>query len=85
MGSFQLLLQHLKQNTDALSITSINTLFRFIKIATALKRDIILVEASSALISDPPHILPPAIARFLGAGCSISPEEVADAHDIRTS
>ncbi|KAG2095660.1 uncharacterized protein F5147DRAFT_584431 [Suillus discolor] len=79
MSSFQLLIQQLEYSPDAITSNSLSSLFRFITIGTTLKNDIILAEPSSAPINDPPSVLPPAIARFLGAGCAISPAQVSDA------
>ncbi|KAG2145260.1 hypothetical protein DEU56DRAFT_910380 [Suillus clintonianus] len=72
MSSFQLLIQQLELSSDAITTASISSLFLFITIGTTLKNDIILAEPSSTPINEPPDVLPPAIAKFLGAGCSIS-------------
>ncbi|KAG1750235.1 hypothetical protein EDB19DRAFT_1937408 [Suillus lakei] len=79
MSSFQQLIQQLELSSDAITTASISSLFRFITIGTTLKNDIILTEPSSTPIDKPPNVLPPAIAKFLGAGCSISPAQVSDA------
>ncbi|KAG2037726.1 hypothetical protein BDR03DRAFT_1010555 [Suillus americanus] len=79
MSSFQLLIQQLELSSDAITTASISSLFCFITIGTTLKNDIILAEPSSTPINEPLNVLPPAIAKFLGAGCSISPAQVSDA------
>ncbi|KAG1819625.1 uncharacterized protein BJ212DRAFT_1267617 [Suillus subaureus] len=75
MSSFQLLIQQLEHSPDAITSNSLSSLFHFITIGTILKNDIILAEPSLAPIDDPLSVLPLAIARFLGAGCAISPAQ----------
>ncbi|KAG1727916.1 hypothetical protein EDD22DRAFT_789206 [Suillus occidentalis] len=67
MTTFDCLLQHLEQERGLISNTSLTSLFLFITLATLLKNDIILVEPSLSPMTDPLHVLSPAITAFLSA------------------
>jgi hypothetical protein len=82
MTTFDCLVQHLEQDRGTISNTSLTSLFLFITLATLLKNDIILVEPSLSPMTDPPHVLSPAITAFLSVGCSITPAEVSSAWSL---
>jgi hypothetical protein len=70
------LLQQFNSRSDALGDITLTTIIRFLILAAKLRNDIILTQPATLSATDPPDILPPSIAAFLGDCCDLPPHSV---------
>jgi len=59
----------------------LETVIRFISLASKLKNDILLVQPARVSATEPPEVLPPTIVAFLASTCEMPPADVRHCWD----
>ncbi|KAF8834057.1 hypothetical protein BDN67DRAFT_915716 [Paxillus ammoniavirescens] len=70
------LIQKLHEQTSIDSVVSLQSVFRFISLASSLKDDILLVQLGDQSAEEPPNHLSPSLVFFLATSCHITKDDV---------
>jgi hypothetical protein len=76
------LLQQLKASPLSFDGLTWEQVIQFVTLASKVKNDIILTQPASMPESEPPAVLPPSVAAFLGDSCKLAPAHVENCWKI---
>ena len=72
------LLQQFRSSPLSFNGLTWEQLVQFTTLASKVKNDIILTQPANVPESEPPDVLPPSVAAFLGDSCMLMPAQVED-------